>query len=410
MKNKFFLISLALFFLLIMRAYLLNLYAYAISCDGYIVGEWLINFKAGFVRRGLSGSMLLSLADWLSLKPNLTVMGFQLIFFIGYMLLLFILLSRKQPGLFFTLMLLSPATLLFSLLDPLAVGRKEIILFFVFAIYIICLDKNLMRSNAMVILLCLLLVIATLFHELVFFYLPYFLFAAYVKAKSDGTSFNFAKPLILISGALLVMIPLYISGMVINSSAICNNLMEKGLPESICDGPLKYKPQDYDIQYTIAHVLRYHYISFYLPVLGLALVPFFLFIRFYLQTAVSVKQFLVAFLLLFIFSIPLFLAGKDWGRWINIHLMMLLFTCTLLLKDRRSGDPYAEDVHALRIWKSESASAALFNRGIITALCIAYILLWSMPHWRGGAGYASNYSMFDNSVWGHITKDFKLSP
>lgn len=211
MKNRYLLPILSGFFIIVILFYLTNLYQCALDCHAYIIADWLINFEGGFVRRGLGGSSILILSDLLGALPNFTVMIIQLLFYLTYMYILFFLVKKKETNIWFIILLLSPGTLLFPIWDVCAVGRKEIILFAIFGLYIICLNKEMLKSTFLIATFSVALLVATLFHELIFFYTPYFLLATYIKTSSNKQHFHFTKFLPVILGSLIAMIPLFFS-------------------------------------------------------------------------------------------------------------------------------------------------------------------------------------------------------
>src|SRR5205823_9355575 len=109
----------------------------------------------------------------------------------------------------------------FTILDTRAAGRKEIILFLLFAAYIFYLDKGKLISWFVTILFSLLLTIAAFFHKLVLFYAPYFVLAAYMKSQMESRQFNVMKLLVMLAGPLLATCVIYFWGKPIDGSIIC---------------------------------------------------------------------------------------------------------------------------------------------------------------------------------------------
>jgi hypothetical protein len=378
MKNKYFLPILSCPIIFILFIYLTNLYHCADTWHGFIIADWLVNFQAGFVRRGLSGFLILSLSDFLNVQPNFMVMFIQLFFYLAYMSILFFLVKKKQINIWFILLLLSPATLFFPILDVCGVGRKEIILFFLFGSYLICLNKKMLRSDFLILITSIVLLVATLFHELVFFYTPYFIFAAYIKSKTDNEHFNLPKHSLVMLGSLLVIIPLFLFGKSINGAVICEGLIARGMDPNICSGMLS-GPIEFDLSYAYVHAKESNYFGSYGTALLLGLLPFILFVNDYKSKILTLKKFLLAFLFLFLFSLPVFALAFDWGRWINIHLILLLFTSTLLLKDQAQGWQ-DEKLVIPRLWKSEKATLKLSNNLLFLSIFFFYLVSWHMRH------------------------------
>ena len=150
--------------------------------DGYILGDWLINYQdGGFKRRGLSGSFFFLIQDFTGLKLNLAVYFFQVIIICGFFYTYFILIQRKQPDLFYLSLLLSSIGFvgIFNCVDY--VGKKEFVVFLLFAVFINLLEKDKL-SCFKEYLICLGLVISMLFHEITLFFLSSFLFGFYLKS------------------------------------------------------------------------------------------------------------------------------------------------------------------------------------------------------------------------------------
>lgn len=404
LQRKFIIPALLLLFILIIFKYVLTLYYYAMDYDGWVVADWLISFKAGFVRRGLSGFFMHALSDLLGLKPNYTVMFCQMAIFLAYMFILFLLVYRKKLNIWFLTFLLSPATLLFPIYGPQSAGRKEILLFLIFGLYIIYLNTKKIKPSFAILLFSLALLLATMFHELVFFFTPYFIFAAYLKSKVDKEPFSFFKTSFVMAGSFLIMIPIYLFGRNINSSVICSELLEKGFSANICSGVLNW-PADFGIAEVLKFANNADYYSSYSICLFLGLIPFVLFIKYSGQQAITLKHFLIAFLLLFLFSLPLFALAIDWGRWLNIHFMMLLFTSILLLEytPRKVGTVwYESDLTIPYLWKSKTVSLKLLNNIVFLLLCIAYATLWHMMHYNIFSIFYTDFYSQKNPVFSLI--------
>ena len=107
----------------------------------YIAADWLINYSGGFVRRGLFGEVLLYLSNFTKISTLDLTIFFPIFFYVAFLYLLFNLLKNKERNFIFLFLLFSPATLLFSFYDPMAVGRKEVIILLFFLYTLITLKK-----------------------------------------------------------------------------------------------------------------------------------------------------------------------------------------------------------------------------------------------------------------------------
>lgn len=389
------------FIALILLRYAYILILAALDCHGFIIGDWLINFQAGFVRRGLSGSIILWLSDLLSVKPNIMTFCLQIFFYAGYLVVLWLLFCRKEVTIWFLILLLSPATLLFPIYDPGAIGRKEILLFLLFGTYLLLLNKKKLKSFYSNILFSILILLSTMCHELVFFYLPYFVIASFIKSNLDGDPFLFGKAALVVIGGFLVMIPLFLYGKTINNSIICSGLLEKGLSENICTGTLKWQ-SNFGIKEVYAFAMQSGYPYTYGLCLLLGLTPFIFFVNSVKNSFVTMKRFFIALFFLFLFSAPLFVIAIDWGRWLNIHFMLLLFLSTLLLKDSPSASwfPYMKlNLSLPNISGSKSCTYKLVQNFLFIIIIGAYLTLWSMHHYGFFSVFSLKIYSVENSIY-----------
>src|SRR5205085_3056062 len=134
-------------------------------------------------------------------------------------------------------------------------------------------------------------------------------------------------------------------------------LQERGFPESIRNGVLNW-PDDYGMKNVAEFAIKSNYLFVYGTTLLLGLLPFIIFIKSLRQPHVTIRKFTAIFFLLILFSAFLFIMAVDWGRWIYIHFMMLLFLSTLLL-DKKAPEIHSEpDDEYIRIpllWPAKSS-------------------------------------------------------
>ena len=158
-------------------------YLHNAKSDGYILGDWLINYQdGGFKRRGLSGSFFFLLQDISGIKLNVLVYFFQMMIISGFFYFYFKLIQYKEASFLYLSLLLSSIGFvgLFNCVDY--VGKKEFIVFFLFAYFVYHLNKNSL-STAKEYWVCIGLFIAMFFHEITLFFIPYFLIALYLKTE-----------------------------------------------------------------------------------------------------------------------------------------------------------------------------------------------------------------------------------
>jgi len=395
MKNRTVLFCIALLFITIITAYIIRLYHFAQICHPWIIGDWLINYSGGFVRRGLCGELMIWLSDVFNIKVHFIVMLSQITIYLAMFVVFFLIIFRKKMTIWFLLLLLSPATLLFSIYDNGAIGRKEIFLFLLFGLYILCLNKKKLKSYSFIFTFSFALMIITLFHEGIFFFTPYFIGVTYLKSRIDNEPLPLFKTIIVILGSFLAIIPLYLFGKEINGSEICISHVEKGLPPSICNGALFF-PGDFGIKDLLNYATTFNYFPSYFIALILGVIPFVLLIKFYKHPAINVKRFLLIFLLLFLFSVPLFVVALDWGRWLNIHFTMLMFTSTIFLKDNAinsSNNKQNDNLQIPVLWFSNNKMLKTLNNLVFFTICFCYISFWSIKLCCSASLLSDNFNL-----------------
>ena len=326
--------------------------------NGWKTGDWLINYSAGPVRRGLTGTIFLGISElgipllWLTYAAQVAI--YAVIF-----ALVLKLYKHTERSIFWLLILFSPAFLLFSFYDIQGGFRKEIIVFSVFAFFCLLYARKAITQSKLV-LVSALYALASLSHELTVFTLPFFIYLLYISAK-DGLittriSIIYSVVLIVISAVVLLFASLY-KGDAALEEAICLSLTNRNLDSIICQGAISWLSED--TKYATSRVLNdLSYKSFFTPALFiLSVLPLFF--------TTWWRKDLFVLLAVSIASIsPLFVVAVDWGRWIYI-LSFMLFCLALANK----------------------ATVRFSYKKIFFVAGVIYLTTWSIPHCCvGGVG------------------------
>lgn len=288
-------IVVVLFFWIIYKSYI-----FTNRGDGYILGDWLINYEdGGFKRRGLSGSFFFLLQDISGLPLQRLVWFFQtMLYSVFFYLLVKVINKIRCEELIF---LFTPVTFLFWFYNSYAIGRKEILLLVVAILYandIISGRKNYLING-------ILLGISVLFHELTFFYLSYFVFI-YFFIERRSLSLDLFKLLVF---SFISIICLYLfSDFEIFRGGTFQLLQKRGV--ILDDISLFTQTNKFNISQVSFDFRSWSY-SFVI-VLNLL----FIYLRY------KDKKVFLFVLLCWLPSVFLFLNGSDWGRWIFIHFLM----------------------------------------------------------------------------------------
>lgn len=286
--------------------------------DGYVLGDWLVNYQdGGFKRRGLSGSFFFFLQDITGLSLNSLVYAFQAIIISLFFYFYLKLIKEKEITIFYLSLLFSPLGFIayFNCVDY--VGKKEFILFAIFSYFTFQISKATL-SLKKEYLVCFLLFISVLFHEIVLFFIPYFLILLALNDKKIVMR-KYTKYL------LAVFIPatlILVFGREINEGNSLEILKQRGV--IITNGIFFWNIDERE--YILSQIRDYmlYPISF--------LISFF-HVRFYLKISSNQWKKIGFYLIFaFLFSLPLFILAIDWGRWFYIHMVMIIIMLANYLK------------------------------------------------------------------------------
>lgn len=334
--------------------------------NSWQLGDWLINYKGGPVRRGLSGQLLMFISDLGVDLKWLTFAVQSFIYMATFQLVSQIYCMRQRSGAW-CLLLFSPAFLLFPYFSWLGGFRKETILFLSFALIAYFYAQKRLGFKPIVIGYCI-YTIAAFSHELAVFALPFYFYLFYRSAQSGilevGAAWRWSL-LFLLTAALALAFALRFPGERAVVGEICNSLLARGFDYGICTGAIEWLR--FDLQYAVTSVFAYwpRYISYYPVLLALALVPV-------LFTNALRGPMLVLFAVGFLALLPLFLVALDWGRWIGIYTF---FVFVVILSESVSGEV---EIRPVPIW-----------------VVLAYLGTWSVPHCcedRPGFGWAEVFA------------------
>lgn len=310
------------------------------NSDGYILGDWLINYQdGGFKRRGLSGSFFFLIQDITGFRLNYIVYFFQVIIISGFFYIYYKIIQRKSPDLLYLSLLFSAIGFIgiFNCVDY--VGKKEMIIFFIFSVFVKLLDEEKLNQFKEYIVV-LALFVAMFFHEITVFFVPYFLIALYIK----NGKLEIKRYLKYILATVIPACLIFFLGKEINEGHSLEILKERGV---VLTKGIFFWNFD-ERKYFVDHFSEYrlYVISFLISVAHVAV---------YLKYQKCQKFLSIALVLTFLFSLPLFYLAIDWGRWLYIHMIFIIILFSLLLPNRSKDEVFEFSVN-----KSKNSIAFLF--------------------------------------------------
>lgn len=283
--------------------------------------DWLIHYNAGIVRRGLMGSLFLFLANMFSLK----VQWVSYIFQVGFLgiLAFFILRAfyRFHSTPIAVYWLWSPAFIFLFWVNHTSTSfRKEILLYislvFILKAFVGAAYLRFWYWGAVA-----LYIVAGLSHELVIFFLPFFIFPiidyGYRQAWSWKKIFLYGQPFLL-STVFIFTFALYFSATKDQTVQICESLASFQLRDHFCDGAIAWLQHDAFYGYQKVLDLGWGVWINYFFLLILSFIPILLLKRDPLLNRLMGCAICCA--------LPLFLVAIDYGRWISILYTSLFLT------------------------------------------------------------------------------------
>ena len=307
----------------------------------WTIGEWLINYEGGFVRRGLFGSIIYKLSYGLQINPIVIVQIFSVLFFIFFLYLL-----KDTRKYFSILFLLSPLVSLAPFFENFFV-RKD---FSGVVAYALCTNLIIKKRHLTnFFLINFISCISILNHESYFFYgIPsLFLLHLFTSQQPISTHNNFFKIcrsiIFLLPSLIATLLVFYFKGnyelaFKINQSWI-------NLSSTI---PIKQVYNPYFLSGAIGSLSWTFNKAISLPLYELKrfvgggliwnpaiwLLTVFICAQIFIgdKQKLNAKLKLKVLLLQLTFISPLFLLGWDFGRWIFLWMSSSVFLTVALIK------------------------------------------------------------------------------
>lgn len=334
--NKYYLLLIFFSILFCLFNYGIDTFDHTINWHRWRVADWLVNYSGGFVRRGLSGEIIILINSFTKIPLNIIVGIIQFLIFFGICILFYNLIRDKIINFWFLILIISPSFLLFNVYDQEAVGRKEILLIFVFICwFIFCKNKN-DRKYFYEFLYAILIFILTMMHEIFVFYIQYFIFVYYIYSKRNN--FNWAASLILYFSSIFASILIIFFGGNLNDPEICDRILEFTSSLTVCEGVIR--PDQlfllgkdkwlnafnfiYNFNYKDLIALIFLYL--------LILLPIYIFLNSVKLDKKKINFTVFSFFIFISITLPLFILIIDWGRIIYIHSALTTITLIMYLE------------------------------------------------------------------------------
>lgn len=353
----------------------------------WIIGEWLINYQGGFVRRGLLGEIIFQIAQRLPIPTvQLAILVQTTILAVFLTLTYYLIRTTELSPITFTL-LFSPAFLLFSFYSWPHLGvRKELVLESILLLVILRLRLSKTTLRFLPIWVGGASIVAVLTHEMLVLFLPYIIAATIIYERYFGPlsrSTTIALLPAVLIGSFIVRSP-QVSAEV--TGAICDSIQPIPTPDCIMFGEVlgAISLLELSTEQGIEFVRRFttpETSIVYLITGFISFIPIVIAITSYRLWQGIPRRGLVATIIFIgmslLATIPLMIVAADYGRFINIHVTCLTFLLIWLIQEAPNRISHVHQQHTLLSWIA----------------VIVFVVSWRLPMWLRFASYENAFPL-----------------
>ena len=354
-----------------------NFYRFYKNNSPYEFDPWLINYQGGFVRRGMPGELFFQIYDIFLLNPAFLIFLFVSILYGIFYFSFFRQLDLIKFRNIHYLILLSPISIVFPILNSKVTGHKEILLFFFMSLCCLIFEKISKEKAFIVILLS--IIFLGLSYEVLIFYLPYLVIIYFISfSEIKIKEFVYISIFFITVFIALLIVNLLFKGDKNTVELICQSIANFVRENCISSGNIAHignTIKDFTEQKTNAPGALGLYNS-YLYIYGFGLfygiLPLIIFLhKAYIK--LNNKLFKINFMgmmfLIFLITFPVYVLGADWGRY-----MYISYICTLII--------LAHLIFKKKIIVENNVLVSKINllpKKTITTLIVVYSLSFTVP-------------------------------
>ncbi len=355
------------------QLYLAYALYHASEIHPWIIGEWLINYQGGFVRRGLIGEVIWRVTNWFGIDRVLFVLIVQELVLFSFLSVMFFVVRDTHVSMLTILMVFSPAFLLFMVKEWSHLGvRKEIF----FLLILSFITVVLLRIDKIPVWLPdvagVAMIVTVFIHEMLAIYCLYIVVLIAIHQKRFTSA--------------LLKIMLYTLFCFVAFGVIVLNRIDNNVIASICQSLKPSLPRDCltgeigaitfltrDVQFGMRFVQYFTTTETTVVYIITGILSFFPIVGtiiYYRLWDLLSRQFVVfisgLILVSFVLTIILCVIAADYGRFINIHIVSLSILIVFMLKKHH--------IHKVQQW---STRQFYFGCGVI----IFWVASWKLPIW-----------------------------
>jgi hypothetical protein len=364
----------------------------------YAIGDWLINYSQGFIRRGLPGEAFLLLAHLFHLPVPWVALVIPALLYAALLYGVYRLANPLRRNLLWFALIFSPSTLPFILLNRVEVGYRKETLILASLVMVILLLQRLISGVAASVMLSAVFAVLILSHEASVTSFPFFFAAVAIQRRDLKRAITICVVPFFLAAALLVVVNRH-HGDVTMAEGICSSIggqwvdpkPDEAFPGmtaqySLCSGSIAWLGVPIGVYHRQA--MERNRKGFFLVLVALADLPFCLALFvLYRRDKLPYEALVIlaAGLVGFVGMLALFYETLDWGRWLYTQNTCLLLVILMAAQRARSFDAsQARSTDSHWDWK----------KGLAVALAAAYCVCWAVPVWVGAPFYDGYFYAF----------------
>jgi len=360
-------------------------YRQFIGNNPWTIGDWLINYQGGFVRRGLFGQFIYELHLQSGLQLGLIVMGVHWTFYTIFFYFAARIISNEKEPMSVLLLVISPFIFTYQIHSIEGGFRKEIIYLAALAFLSFTVSqKKKEHAHIPFYIIFSIFPLIILSHEMLAIFLPY-LFALYFICFGHQKKHIITIALFSLPSMAALALAMKFQGGSIIVQAITDSLGENAPSE----GAIKWMGYDsrYGFNQVMLSIREHNYFLRYLWCFTLASIAFIPF-RSRLKELANHPMSLLAISSSILGTLALSVIAIDWGRFMYLNLVSIFFVA-LALTPKTNATNTQQAV--TKIFTSHPLIIVLITVVSLSAL-VLYSIGWYIPHCCNWSPHLSDFT------------------
>lgn len=298
--------------------------------------DWIINYQGGFVRRGFVGEFFFQFSKLTFIRLDLLIFIFVVLLYIFFFKNFYKLLKDVSLNYLNILVLFSPFSFLYPVMEQKVSGRKDILFLFLLSFMCIYLKKIKFENQKYLIILFASIIILS--HTGFLFFLSFFLIIFFIENNKKPIKKLLKEICIILISIIITTIIVYLNTSIEKDGILklCSSISQFVGPD--CENSGYVSMLSWSLEYNKKIIKEIWepegYYFFFLKAFIFGFAP--MLFTFVLSSFTKIKKlnvFLFSFIIL-ISTLPLYYLGTDYGRYMHITYLSLLMVYFFSIKKK----------------------------------------------------------------------------